>query len=523
MSMGGGMMPPAMMFDPLPGHTPLRRLTRTQYDNTVRDLLGVAGDPAGDFGVDEEDSGFASNDRAPLTDLQLEKYAQAADTIASNAVANLANLLQCAPGTADDACADTFIQGFGKRALRRPLTPAELTKYRALFASGKAGGDLSSGISLVISAFLQSPYFLYRVELGDASAPGATKDLIPLTPYEVGARLSYFLIDSTPDAALLAAADSGKLRTPEGIAAEAQRLLTSAAARDTLVSFYQQWLGVDDLLSVEKDAKAYPLYNPTVRSAMRDEVIEFVDEVTRLGDGKLQTLLTSHTTWIRGPIYPVYGLPMQGNAGGSILHKVDMPADQRAGVLTLPGVMAEYGHADQSSPIGRGKLVSERLLCVVPPDPPPGVAANVPPPDPSIPTRVRFERHRTDPQCAACHSLMDPLGVTFENYDGIGTYRTSDGGKPVDSSSMLAGTKASDGPVKNAVDLLTKLSTAGETQSCFARQMFRYAFGRGEEDYDKAMLGDVEAALAKAGRIPDLMLAIATAPGFRTRLPVDLR
>jgi len=508
------------MYDPLPGHTPLRRLTRSQYNNTVRDLLGVAGDPAGGFGVDEEDTGFASNDRAPLTDLQLEKYQQAADAIADNAVANLANVMKCAPGAAEADCVDQFIRNFGKRALRRPLTAEEVTKYKTLFTKGRGTGTLASGISLVISAFLQSPYFLYKVELGE---PGATGNPIPLGQYEIGTRLAYFLTDSTPDDALLAAADAGKLKTPDGIAAEAQRLLTSPKARDTIISFFQQWLGVDDLLTVEKDPKAYAMFDPTLRSAMRDEVLEFVDQVTRLGDGKLTTLLTSHTTWIRGPIYPLYGLPMQGNAGGSILHKVDLPAGERSGIFTTAGVMAKYGHADQSSPVGRGKLISERLLCVVPPDPPPGVAANIPPPDPNVPTRIRFERHRTQPQCSACHALIDPLGVTFENYDGIGHYRTMDGGKAVDASSMLMGTKGSDGPVKNAIELLAKLANAPEVRDCFARQMFRYAFGRSETDFDKALVTDLTATLGKADRIPDLMLAVATAPGFRTRIPVDLR
>jgi hypothetical protein len=516
-TMGGGS---TMMFEALPGHTPLRRLTRSQYNNTVRDLLGVAGDPAGGFGVDEEDTGFASNDRAPLTDLQLEKYQQAADGIADNAVANIANILKCAPGAAEADCVDQFITGFGKRAFRRPLTPGEITRYKTLFATGKTGGTLATGISLVISAILQSPHFLYRIEVGEA-APG--QKVIPLSGYEIGTRLSYFLTDSTPDDALLAAADTGKLKTPEGVAAEAQRLLGSPKARDTILSFYQQWLGVDDLPIVEKDAKAYPMFDATIRSAMRDEVLEFVDQVTRLGDGKLTTLLTSNTTWIRGPIYPLYGLPMQGAAGGSILHKVTLPASERAGILTTAGVLAKYGHADQSSPVGRGKLVSERLLCVVPPDPPPGVAANIPPVDPNVPTRVRFEKHRTMPQCSSCHALLDPLGVPFEIYDGIGRYRTMDGGKPVDSSSMLTGTKASDGPIKNAIDLVAKLAASAETKDCFSRQMFRYAMGRGETDFDKQMVADIATALTKTDRIPDLMIAIATAPGFRTRIPVDLR
>ena len=516
---GGTMGGSGMTIEPLLGHTPLRRLTRSQYNNTVRDLLGVAGDPAGGFGVDEEDTGFASNDRAPLTDLQLEKYQQAADGIAENAVANLQNVLKCAPGAAEADCVDQFVTGFGKRAFRRPLTAAEVTRYKNLFTTGKTGGTVASGISLVISAMLQSPYFLYRVELGEGQANA--QGLLPLSGWEVGTRLAYFLTDSTPDDALLAAAEAGKLKTPEGISAEAQRLLTSPKSRDTLISFYQQWLGVDDLPIVEKDAKAYPMFDATVRSAMRDEVLEFVDQVTRLGDGKLTTLLTSNTTWIRGPIYPLYGLPAQGQAGGSILHKVTLPAEERAGIFTTAGVLAKYGHADQSSPVGRGKLVSERLLCVVPPDPPPGVAANIPPVDPNVPTRIRFEKHRTNPQCSSCHNLIDPLGVPFEIYDGIGRYRTMDGGKAVDASSMLTGTKASDGPVKNAIELVKKLAGAEETKDCFSRQMFRYAMGRGESKFDDPMIADIKAAFMKTDRIPDLMTAIATAPGFRTRIPVD--
>ena len=518
---GGGA--PAQMFPAEPGHVPMRRLTRSQYNNTIHDLLGMAGDPAGEFGVDEEEGGFASNSVAPLEDLQIEKYQQAAGDLAEKAVANLGSLMRCAPGTAEPACVDQFLRGFGRRVYRRPLTDQEIARYQALFDTGRAGGDLSSGVSLVLTAMFQSPNFLYRIELGDPASAG--KDGVQLTPWEVGTRLSFFLTNSTPDDALLGAAEAGKLKTPEGIAAEAQRLLTSPKSRDTLISFYEQWLQVDDLLTVEKDAKAYPDYNPVVRAAMRDEVLEFVDQVTRQGDGKLATLLTTNTSYFRGPLYPIYGMGMASNAGGSILKKIDLPVDQRAGIFTLAGLMAKHGHADQSSPVGRGYLISSRVLCQVPPPPPPGVDNNVPAADPNVSTRVRFEKHRTKPECASCHALMDPLGVSFEIYDGVGRYRTMDGSKAVDATSELKGTKASDGPTKNAVDLMHKLATAEETQACFAKQMFRYAFGREESTHaaDVQILNEGQAALGKSGRIPDLMVAIATAPGFRNRIPVDLR
>lgn len=527
---GTGMMqtPPGEMFPSLPGHTPVRRLTRSQYNNTIEDLLGIVGDPAGDFGVDEEDGGFAANSLAPLKDLQLERYQQAAYALADKAVANLANLVRCAPGAADAACADQFIRNFGKRAYRRPLTDAEVTRYKTVYDAGKAGSDMAGGIALVIAGMLQSPYFLYRIELGDPAT--ASKDGLALTPYEVGTRLSFFLTNSTPDDALLAAADSGKLKTPEGISAEAQRLLMGAAGRRTLTAFFEQWLQIDDILTVEKDAKAYPDFNPLVRAAMRDEVYEFVDQAVRLGDGKLETLLTTNVSYLRGPLHPIYGLPAAGNAGGSIQKKVTHPADQRAGVFTLAALQAKHGHADQSSPVGRGFLVSSRVLCVIPPDPPPGVDANIPAPDPNVSTRIRFEMHRKKPECASCHALMDPLGVTFEIYDGVGRFRTMDGGKQVDATSELKGTKASDGPVKNAVELMRKLAVAAETRDCFSRQMFRYAFGRWESPggapvtaVDNQTLADGLAALNRTGRIPDLMVAIATSPGFRNRIPVDLR
>lgn len=517
---GGGSGPPAEAVPALPGHTPMRRLTRSQYNNTIQDLLGITGDPAGELGADETSGGFAANGSAPLKELQLEKYQQVAESLAERAVANLGNIMPCPAGMAEAACVDGFIRNFGKRAYRRPLSDAEVGRYQELFKVGRTGSDLASGVSLLISAFLQSPFFIYRVELGDGAAG---KDGLSLSPHEVGTRLAFFLTDTTPDDALLAAADAGKLRTPEGIAAEATRLLASPKARNSLVSFFEQWLQVGDLLTVEKDEKAYPAFTPEIRAAMRDEILENIDQFARLGDGKLETLLTTRSSWLRGPLYPIYGLGTVGVAGGSILRKVDLPAEQRAGLLTTAGFLSKFGHADQSSPVARGYLVAQALLCAEPPPPPPGVDDNIPPADPSVPTRVRFEQHRKDPACATCHALMDPLGVPFEIYDGIGRFRATDGGKPVDARSEIKGTKASDGPVTNALDMVRKLAVAEETRSCFARQMVRYAFGRTEGEREAPIVTEGVATLVRTGKVTDLMVAIATSPGFRTRLPVDLK
>jgi hypothetical protein len=203
------------------------------------------------------------------------------------------------------------------------------------------------------------------------------------------------------------------------------------------------------------------------------------------------------------------------------MRKADLPSGQRAGIFTLGGVMARHAHPDQSSPVGRGFLVSDRLLCIVPPEPPDDAANNIPKPDPNVSTRVRFEQHRTNATCASCHALMDPLGLPFEIYDGMGRYRTMDGRQAVDATSELKGTDR-DGPVKDAVELMGRLSQASEVRSCMARQWFRFALGRLETDEDQPILNAALEAFTRAEhRLPDLMVALTTAEGFRHRAPLE--
>jgi hypothetical protein len=499
-------------------HVPLRRLTRTQYANTVRDLLGVTGDSTRDFGLDEAEGGFFSNSRAPVKELQIEKYQQAADELAGKAIANMARLAPCAPPAKSEAvCLDEFLGGFGKRAYRRPLTAEEKDRYKALFMVGKSSGqDFAGALGLLVSTMLQSPHFLYRPELGDAAR--ATRDGLPLTGWETASRLSYFIQNTMPDDELLAAAEGDRLRTVEQVAAQARRLLGTPQARETVTSFHRQWLGVDDLLTVEKDPAVYPAWNPELRSAMKVELDEFVDQVARTGDGKLETLLTAGFSYLNGPLYGFYGVA----GSGAMPRKLDLPGGQRAGLFTLAGVLARHAHPDQSSLVGRGALVSERLLCIDPPDPPQDVDAVVPRPDPSVTTRVRFEQHRVDPRCAGCHALMDPLGIPFEIYDGIGKYRTTDGKLPVDATSTLAGTD-SDGPVKDATELMKRLAGSGQVRRCLTQQWFRYLFGRMDAEGDKPAIDAALSSFEQAGsKIPDLMIALTTTSAFRFRRALEL-
>jgi hypothetical protein len=499
----------------------LRRLTRVQYDNTVRDLLNIDSNPAADFGLDEDDGGFAANDRAPVEALQVERYQAAAEALAQKAVANMATLVPCAPPKGvEAACLDDFLHHFGKRAYRRALTSDEIAAYTQLFTVGKGTtGDFSSGISLVISTMLQSPHFLYRPELGDSAAAG--EEGWPLTPYEVASRLSYFLESTMPDDDLIAAADAGKLATPDDITTQARRLLDGPKARDTVISFYEQWLEMENLVTLEKDPIAYPSFTPDLAAAMRDELREFVDYVMRQGDGRLETLFTADFSFLRGPLYDVYGLKAPSGAAAATPARTTLPAGQRSGLMTLASVMAQHSHADQSSPVQRGYVMVSKLLCIVPDPPPMNVNNAVPKPDPNVSTRVRFEEHRANPACAGCHGLMDPLGIPFEIYDGMGRYRKTDGMKPVDPASELQGTDQ-DGPVKDAVELVGRLAKTTEVRSCMANQWFRYAFGRMDTPDDEGIVNAALAGFVRSDyRIPDLMVGLASTKGFRYRLPID--
>jgi len=235
-------------------------------------------------------------------------------------------------------------------------------------------------------------------------------------------------------------------------------------------------------------------------------------------DGKLTTLLTAPFAFPSGPLQALYGLT---GAARPTATRTDLPKGQRAGLLTLAGVMAVYAHPDQSGPVGRGYLVSDRLLCITPPPAPDDVVAMLPPPNPNQTTRERLEAHRTNPTCSSCHGLMDPYGLTFENYDAIGRYRMTEGTRPVDASGKAL--PGGVGDVTNAVDLMGKLAVNQTVRDCLAKQWFRYALGREDRAEDKGTLDAALSAFGKADyKMSDLVVGLATSSGFRYRSPIAL-
>jgi hypothetical protein len=507
--------PSELCAEPSVDTSPLRRLTRSQYDHTVRDLLGISGTPSEDLSPDEKVGAFFSNASAPVSELVAEQYMRVAEDLAELAVPSMATLVPCDVAAADpSACGAAFVDAFGPRAFRRPLTADERAALVALFEAGSADGGFEGGFTLVVEGVLQSPQFLYHLEFGLPAADG--EDVVALDGFELASRLSYFLWDSMPDDELFAAAADGGLDTPEALRAQAERMLADDRAGEAIASFHLQWLKLDKLPALEKDATAYPTFAPDLRAAMAVETARFADHVVRVDDGRLETLLTAPYSFLDGPLFALYGVTPPADHDPS--QPVDLDPTQRSGILTHASVLATHAHADQSSPVRRGVLVREHILCQQLSPPPPDVDVVPPEPDPTASTRERFEQHRTDPACAACHELIDPLGFGFEHYDGIGAYRAEEAGKPVDASGEIIGTDLPDGTFDGALELGQMLADSETVRTCVAQQWFVYGFGRTRGEGDDCSFDELTAAFAEADYdIRELLLAIVATDSFRHR------
>ncbi len=504
--------------------TPLRRLTRFEYANTVRDLLGVDATPAGDLPVDEVTDGFNNNAGVlTVSSLHAEKYVLVSEALAKAAVKNLVTLTNCdtvAKGEA--ACALTFARAFGRRAFRRPTTALDEQLLMAAYNAGKTGGTYAEGIEVMMRAALQSSHFLYRLET-TTPAVASTK-LVPLNAFEMATRLSYLIWASGPDDALLDVAVAGGLGTKANVAAKAAEMLKDPKARVAITDFYNQWMGTSRLDIIAKNTTLFPNYSTATRDAMMRELPAFVEYVLWTGDHKFNTLLTSPVAFVSGPLAAVYGVTAPAT-GGTAPQMVTPPASQgRAGILTQAGFLSVQAHPDQTSPVLRGKFIRTRLMCQPPPPPP--VDADITPPDINEggTARERFSAHLTAASsCAGCHALMDPIGLAFENFDAVGQYRASEAGKTIDASGAINGTTdpALTGAFTGVRELAGKLAVSDLVQDCVATQWFRFATGRGDGAADAcsvATLADTFAA--SGGDLIQLVVGMTQTDAFWYRAPV---
>ena len=497
---------------PEPGASPLRRLTHAEYDNTVRDLLGDGTRPAQGYAADANVNGFdndASTQR--VSPLLAEQYILGAEAVAARAVKNLAALLPCS-STGTSACAQSFIRSFGRRAYRRPLEPAEVTDLQALFTAGNAT-RFQVGIQRVLEAVLQSPSFLYRLERD--SPGGVPGQVAAVGGYELATRLSYFLWGTTPDEALLSAAEAGQFRTAADVATQVKRMMADPRAHASVASFHAEWLELAMLDSAVKDASFGPAF-AKLQPLFREETRRFIEEVVWNGDGRLATLLAAPFTFANADLAVFYGLT---GVTGPDFQKVALDSTQRAGVLTQGALLSALAKPDQGSPVQRGKFVREQLLCQSLPPPPDNVNTMLPEPGPGTTTRQRFEQHSSNPACSGCHRLMDPVGLGFENFDAIGGYRAAENGFPVDASGELFATDV-DGKFVGASKLAGMLAQSQAVSACVIAQWFRYAHGRLPTSADACTLQALgQRFSASGGRILDLASDVTQTDAFLLRHP----
>lgn len=512
-------MPPPTTSTPTPeaaGPLVLLRLTNREYNHVVSDLLGDTTHPADEFPDDEAGSGgFVSPTNVAL--LNAQHYEETAGTLAEAALA--ANKLQipCTnpAANAEATCAQNFINQFGKLAFRRPVQAAELSGLSSLFTTARGlGFDFKSSIAQVAKAILQAPGFLYHWEIGPSKGT-PQNGVVALTPYQVASRLSFFLWETMPDAALIAAADAGQLSTPEQVQTQAERLLADPKAQNVMENFHTQWLFLENLANLQKDTAAYPLFSDTVRQALVPELKSFTSSVIlNSGDGTLKSLLTAPYAFVNAATAPIYG----ATASGTGLTKTNLDATRRAGLLTQSAFLSSRAGTSESNPTYRGVAIFKQLLCGTVP-PPPANVPDVQPPAANLTTRQRYEAHDMNPCATGCHTRFDPYGFAFENYDGIGAYRTMDNGQAVNAAGSAPTPGGGTLTFNNAIELANALAASDEVKWCTTRQWFRYMLGRMETSTEQ---GSLELAYRAAAQNPgfsirDMLLSTTRSMAFRSR------
>lgn len=502
-----------------PGRVTLHRLNRAEYGNTLRDLLGASPSIADDLPIDDRGNGFDNlADVLTLSPLHLSVYHAAAKKLAADALSNApqrAALLTCDPAAQGDACMRQVLKGFAYRAWRRPVTEPELDRLATVAGVARSNGDsLDAGLELALRAVLMSPHFIFRVEL-DPDPRSPTPHA--LSPYELASRLSYFLWSSTPDAALLASAESGALAEPTTLSAQAQRLLADPRSRALVDNFAGQWLHLRAIDGLEPDPKLFPNVDGALLSAMKAESERLFSDVA-FGGAPLLELLTANHSYVNDRLASHYGLPAVGSAE---LVRVDLSSNpRRGGLLTQGGFLTLTSHVNRTSPVVRGKWVMDELLCQGVPPPPPDVnlAGVATAKEQGLTQRQALEVHRADPKCSGCHSLMDPIGLGLENYDAVGAYREQDASQPIDASGQLPSGEAFSG----AKQLAALIAAKPEFLRCAAQKLYTYALGRPPATtaghLDTPTLDALVASLASNGySFNQLATGIVTSAPFTSR------
>ena len=503
-----------------PGEFVIRRLSKVEYGNTLRDLFGVDPQIASELPDEVFGAGYTNS----VSPLLMEQYLNVANDVLSRILAPAGapptavqqRLFGAAPDAAQDnrATARQVAESLARRAYRRPPSTAEIEVLLRVFAlATDKGKSYAEALRLMLKAILVSPQFLFITPTGEAE-PG--RDIVPLGDHQLASRLSYLLWATMPDAELSVLADAGKLRDPAVLAAQARRLLNDPRSRALFDGFGAQWLGLDKLAGKTFDAAKFPQMTAALRAAMYDEARLFFASIVR-ENRSLAVFIDSDYTFLNGTLATVYGLDK--TVTGQEMRKVKLSDANRGGILAMPGILAMTSFPDRTSPVNRGVWVLEQVLGEhVPPAP-----ADVPSLEKqdkqkvaSLTLRQRTELHRTDPVCANCHKILDPIGFGLENFDAIGRWRDrDDSGGAIDAAGELPGGKSFASPKE------LKRIIAGRTDDLcrnLTGRLLAYALCRQLEGYDEIIADQLAEAVTKDGyRMQTLVIAIVTSYPFTHR------
>jgi hypothetical protein len=494
----------------------MRRLTEDQYRQSIADIFGADIKVAGRFEPEVRDGLLAvGTSEVTVSRAGFEQYYAMARGIAAQAVDEkhrdaVVGCRPADPAAPDAACAGQFLGRVGRLVLRRPLAPDEVAARVAVAsATATARGDFYAGLEFALSGLLSAPEFLFRLDgtRPDPQQPGGVR----LDPYAKAARLSFLLWNTTPDDTLLSAAEKGDLDDPRGLAAQVDRLLASPRAEAGVRAFFADFLGFDGFATLEKDPVIYPAYMPKVSRDAREQTLRTVVDHVLVKKADYRDLFTTRHTFLTRPLGAVYRLPVEARDGWD---EVDLPAgDPRVGIQSHLSFTALHAHPGRSSSTLRGKAVRELLLCQPVAAPPNNVnfAIVQDTSNPNFKTaRERLGAHATDPTCAGCHKVIDPIGLALESFDGAGQMRAEENGARIDLAGEMDGHR-----FEGAAGLGQALHDSPAASQCLVDSLYRYAVGRTPAEGERAWVGWLESGFARDGyRIPELLRRIALSPAF---------
>ena len=472
-SSGVGEMP-VTVLSCIPGRLPRGAvwLSELQFARAITQLLGPAALDAEQV-PDATRKPFSQN--GVVVDLSLlRKRVELAGRASASLEGRVTRVTGCA--AEDDTCAHAFIAALAAQAFRRPVLEAELADLNTVYAVGRET-DLEMGVRLAVEAVIASSSFSYRTELGTGAARGAVRGAaVELTPHELASMLSFWLTDSPPDSSLASAADSGELSDAVELARQVERLLATPEARDSLTHTLMSAWSLGSLFSAIKDPALFPEYSPDLQSNMFEETRLFLDR-TLWGAGNLSEVLTSRTSFVNAELASLYDVTFSGSDPSEFV-EVELPASERAGLLTQASLLSALAYADNTSVVARGLFVRASLFCLPGPPPKPEELLDQAPDfvGADLDQRLSAEFRAATSPCSTCHELMDPFGLLFENYDAIGRYRQELAGEPIDPRVSLDGV-GFPGTFQGVLDFVDSAAESPDFSACVARQLAVYATG----------------------------------------------